>query len=119
MSKIQIYFLVSKHWCAHGFSKRCKSSSRGLTTRSVSSRKAVRGDSYAEDYLRLIREQIPTETVGTDEQKQHRRHTKRDECAQQHKVQKGIFLTLKSVFSCVDVAVINKRKPLLPEEVLE
>lgn len=52
--------------------------SRGLTTRSVASRKLVWGDPYSEG--------SGTAKFGTDEQEVHKRHEEKDEYPQQYDV---------------------------------
>ena len=56
-------------------SSRCKSYPRGLTTRSVASRKVALGDQYTKG--------SETAKVGTDEQKRHKRHREKGEYAHQ------------------------------------
>ena len=58
--------------------QRVKVPSRGLTTRSVASRKLVWGDPFSEG--------SETAKSGTDEQKRHKRHIEKDEYPQQYNV---------------------------------
>ena len=64
-------------------SSRCKSYPRGLTTRSVASRKVVLGNQSTGG--------SETAKSGTDEQKVHKRHSNKDEYPQQYEVQNSVL----------------------------
>jgi hypothetical protein len=71
--------MITKQTCRFKISSGCKSQPRGLTTRSVASRKVVLGDRCTEG--------SETAKSGTDEQKVHMRHNEKDEYPHQYEVQ--------------------------------